>query len=53
MICTEWDADWDDIIDPAEPSESDTPTTKCAICGCTPKPDEWSSRVENCCFDCA
>ena len=27
--------------------------THCAICGCTPKPDEWSSQVENCCFDCA
>ena len=25
----------------------------CAVCGCTPKPDEWSSQVENCCFDCA
>ena len=24
----------------------------CVICGCTPKPDEWSSQVENCCFDC-
>ena len=27
--------------------------THCAVCGCTPKPDEWSSQVENCCFDCA
>jgi len=27
--------------------------THCVICGCTPKPDEWSSQVENCCFDCA
>ena len=27
--------------------------THCAICGCTPKPDEWSAQVENCCFDCA
>ena len=26
---------------------------ECVICGCTPKPDEWSSQVENCCFDCA
>jgi len=25
----------------------------CVICGCTPKPDEWSSQVENCCYDCA
>ena len=25
----------------------------CAVCGCTPKPDEWSSRVDNCCIDCA
>ena len=27
--------------------------THCAVCGCTPKPDEWSVQVENCCFDCA
>tara|TARA_R100001244_G_scaffold92335_1_gene69752 strand:+ start:175 stop:366 length:192 start_codon:yes stop_codon:yes gene_type:complete len=27
--------------------------THCAVCGCTPKPDEWSMQVENCCFDCA
>jgi len=27
--------------------------TECAVCGCMPKPDEWSSQVENCCFDCA
>jgi len=26
--------------------------THCASCGCTPKPDEWSS-VWNCCIDCA
>jgi len=26
--------------------------TQCASCGCTPKPDEWSS-VWNCCIDCA
>jgi len=26
---------------------------QCVICGYTPKPDEWSSQVENCCFDCA
>ena len=26
--------------------------TQCAVCGCTPKPDEWSAQVENCCFDC-
>ena len=25
---------------------------QCVLCGCTPKPDEWSSQVENCCFDC-
>ena len=25
---------------------------ECAVCGCIPKPDEWSSRVENCCIDC-
>ena len=27
--------------------------THCVICKCTPKPDEWSSQVENCCMDCA
>ena len=27
--------------------------SECALCGCTPKPDEWSAQVENCCFDCA
>ena len=27
--------------------------THCARCGCTPKPDEWSSQIWNCCFDCA
>ena len=27
--------------------------THSAICGCTPKPDEWSAQVWNCCFDCA
>ena len=27
--------------------------THCVICGCTPKPDEWSVQVDNCCFDCA
>ena len=26
--------------------------THCAVCGCTPKPDEWSAQVENCCIDC-
>ena len=28
------------------------PATHCAVCGCTPKPDEWSVRIENCCIDC-
>ena len=27
--------------------------THCVFCGCAPKPDEWSSQVENACFDCA
>ena len=27
--------------------------TECAMCGCTPKPDEWSSLADDCCFDCA
>ena len=26
---------------------------QCVICGCTPKPDEWSAQVDNACFDCA
>ena len=26
--------------------------THCAVCGCIPKPDEWSSQVGNCCIDC-
>jgi len=26
--------------------------THCVVCGCTPKPDEWSTQVDNCCFDC-
>ena len=26
--------------------------THCAVCGCTPKPDEWS-HVTNYCIDCA
>ena len=27
--------------------------TECVLCGCTPKPDEWSTQIENACFDCA
>ena len=27
--------------------------THCVICGIAPKPGEWSSQVENACFDCA
>ena len=27
--------------------------THCAGCGCTPKPDEWSTRNKKYCFDCA
>ena len=45
------DADWDDIIDPAEPPELDV-EVKCVLCGCTPAPDQWSKQVENACFDC-
>ena len=26
--------------------------TNCTICGCTPKPDEWSGQVQGVCFDC-
>ena len=26
--------------------------THCAVCGCTPKPDEWSAQIDNCCFNC-
>ena len=29
------------------------PATHFALCGCMPTPDEWSTQVENCCFDCA
>ena len=25
--------------------------THCAVCGCTPKPDEWS-HIAGICFDC-
>jgi hypothetical protein len=24
----------------------------CLVCGCTPKPDEWSPYHDNCCIDC-
>ncbi len=27
--------------------------THCVICGCHPKPDEWSIVAVNCCYDCA
>ena len=46
-----WDADWDDIIDPTEPADHNF-FTECVLCGCTPKPDEWSAQVENACIDC-
>ena len=26
--------------------------TECTICGCMPKPDEWSGQVIGVCFDC-
>ena len=26
--------------------------TSCTICGCMPKPDEWSAQVQGVCFDC-
>ena len=52
MSYIEWDADWDDVIDPSEPPESDV-EVHCVLCGCTPKPDQWSTQVENACFDCA
>jgi len=25
---------------------------ECTICGCTPKPDEWSAQVMGACIDC-
>ena len=25
---------------------------ECVICGCTPKPDEWSNQVQGVCIDC-
>ena len=27
--------------------------THCVMCGRIPKSDEWSTQVENACFDCA
>ena len=26
--------------------------THCVVCGCAPKPDEWSIRVQGACIDC-
>ena len=26
--------------------------TECTLCGCMPKPDEWSAQVQGVCFDC-
>jgi len=26
--------------------------TSCTICGCAPKPDEWSAQVMGVCYDC-
>jgi hypothetical protein len=26
--------------------------TECTICGCSPKPDEWSGQVIGVCIDC-
>ena len=26
--------------------------TECTICGCMPKPDEWSGQIQGVCFDC-
>ena len=25
---------------------------ECTICGCMPKPDEWSGQVQGVCIDC-
>jgi len=36
-----------------EIEEAYKPSSECVICGCIPKPDEWSTQAENCCFDCA
>ena len=38
--------------DQAEKVKKNMNYTECAICGCHPKPDEWSPRVDNCCIDC-
>jgi len=27
--------------------------THCAVCGCAPKPDGWSTQNKNYCYDCA
>ena len=54
----------DDVLLEALEMEEKTPTeitsmtmrnnmfTHCVISGCAPKPGEWSSQVENACFDC-
>ena len=34
-------------------NKTKNPPTHCVLCGSIPKPDEWSSQVENCCIDCA
>mgnify|MGYP003131517980 FL=1 len=27
--------------------------THCVFCGTMPAPDQWSTQIENACFDCA
>ena len=42
----------DRAIQAAVDQANKAPPIECVVCGCMPKPDEWSSRVENCCIDC-
>ena len=42
----------DRAIQAAVDQANKAPPIECGVCGYMPKPDEWSSRVENCCIDC-
>ena len=40
------------IISQERLDENKKLSTGCKLCGCIPKPDEWSSQVQGVCFDC-
>ena len=40
------------IITYKESMKANNYYTECIICGCTPKPDGWSTFQEGVCFDC-